>query len=158
MVRTVQKPSPSGEGGAKRRKRSFSSDGCEVWIWLLQTTAGSRAIGAYTAYRSVEHCSPLRVLRASRALWRAMLAATGMAGGATPPLLRCKNNLYTRSDAGRTTSSDLAALGHRSGGLPARSTGACRPVLAENSPLDCFPGARTTENSPLNCFPGARTP
>ena len=28
------------------------------------------------------------------------------------------------------------------GGLPARSTGACRPVLAENSPLDCFPGAR----------------
>ena len=28
-------------------------------------------------------------------------------------------------------------------GWPTRSTGACRPVLAENSPLDCFPGART---------------
>ena len=44
------------------------------------------------------------------------------------------------------------------GGLPARSTGAYRPVLAENSPPDYFPGARTTENSPPDCFPGARTP
>ena len=43
------------------------------------------------------------------------------------------------------------------GGLPARSTGAYRPVLAENSALCCFPGARTTENSALCCFPGART-
>ena len=43
------------------------------------------------------------------------------------------------------------------GGLPARSTGACRPVLTENSPPDCFPGVRTTENSPPDCFPGVRT-
>ena len=37
-----------------------------------------------------------------------------------------------------------------------RSTGACRPVLTENSPLESFPGVRTTENSALCCFPGAR--
>ncbi len=45
-----------------------------------------------------------------------------------------------------------------SSGLPAPSTGVCRPVLAEICPLDRFPGARTTENAPLERFPGARCP
>ena len=53
--------------------------------------------------------------------------------------------------------SHRARTGPNDGGLPARSTGAYRPVLAENSALCCFPGARTTENSTLCCFPGART-
>ena len=45
-----------------------------------------------------------------------------------------------------------------SSGLPAPSTGVCRPVLAEICPLDRFPGARTTENAPLERFSGARCP
>ena len=58
-----------------------------------------------------------------------------------------------------------------SGGFAATVRG-CRPPFAENSPLDCFPGAPGpqpgegntgcrlpfAENSPLDCFPGAPDP
>ena len=67
---------------------------------------------------------------------------------------------HTRRTSSVICSANAACRGSSApfdGGLPARSTGAYRPVLAENSTLCCFPGARTTENSTLCCFPGART-
>ena len=44
--------------------------------------------------------------------------------------------------AGRRKGSPIGPSGHFSTGLPAPSTGVCRPILAENSPPESFPGAR----------------
>ena len=89
-------------------------------------------------------------------------AGSGEGGAAqsavTDEVVLLEGSAYTTVTAGGGTvliRPGLAA-GPPSAGLPAPSTGVCRPVLAENSPPESFPGARTTENSPLDCFPGAR--
>ncbi len=61
MPRADQKPSPSGEGGAKRRKRSFSLLNSDVEIYLLHRTTGLLDVfGFETA--PLQHRDPANVI------------------------------------------------------------------------------------------------